>query len=66
MYIEQMIQNRVSAMKTQFASNRIEGEVDEIAFLSMLERAKEPISNEEFTFNEISRIYAQYGLTYVK
>lgn len=66
MYIEQIIQNRVSAMKTQFASNRIEGEVDEIAFLSMLERAKEPISNEEFTFNEISRIYAQYGLTYVK
>lgn len=66
MYIEQMIQNRVNAMKTQFASNRIEGEVDEIAFLSMLERAKEPISNEEFTFNEISRIYAQYGLTYVK
>lgn len=66
MYIEQIIQNRVNAMKTQFASNRIEGEVDEIAFLSMLERAKKPISNEEFTFNEISRIYAQYGLTYVK
>lgn len=66
MSIEQIIQNRMSAMKTQFASNRIEGEVDEIAFLSMLERAKEPISNEEFAFNEISRIYAQYGLTYVK
>lgn len=66
MSIEQIIQNRMSAMKTQFASNRIEGEVDEKAFLSMLERAKEPISNEEFAFNEISRIYSRYGLTYVK
>lgn len=35
MSIEQIIQNRMSAMKTQFASNRIEGEVDEKIFINV-------------------------------
>lgn len=66
MTTEQMISLRIKSMKTQFASNKIEGEVDESGFQAMLERARQPISNEEFAFREISRIYAQYGLTYVK
>lgn len=66
MTTEQMISRRIKLMKTQFASNKIEGAVDENAFQAMLERARQPISNEEFAFREISRIYAQYGLTYVK
>lgn len=35
-------------------------------FASMLERAKSPISDEEFAFQEISRVYSECGLGYVK
>lgn len=65
MTIEQIIQQRIDAMETQYVSNRIEGEVDEKEFLAMLDRAKAPITNEEFAVQEVSRIYARYGIEYV-
>ena len=46
--MEKMIERRVEAIKQQFYSNRIEGAVDEKEIYAMLERAKEPISDEEF------------------
>lgn len=66
MNMEEIIKNRIEAIKTAYASNRIEGAVDEVEHLAMLERAKEPISEEEFVDKEISRIYARYGIEYVK
>ena len=64
--MEKMIERRIETLKQQFYSNRIEGEVDEQSFYAMLERAKEPISNEEFIKNEMTRIYKKYGKVYVE
>lgn len=64
--IEAVINNRIKAIKTAHASNRIEGVVDEEEHIAMLERAKEPISDEEFTYREMSRIYARYGVAWNK
>lgn len=47
--IEAVINNRIKAIKTAHASNRIEGVVD-----------------EEFTYREMSRIYARYGMAWNK
>ena len=64
--IDEIIKNRIQAIKTAHASNRLEGAVDEEYHLAMLERAKEPISNEEFAEREVRRIYAKYGVKYSK
>lgn len=66
MNTQEMIERRVEAIKQQFYSNRIEGAVDEKEIYAMLERAKEPISDEEFVEKELVRFYARYGLKYVK
>ena len=66
MDIEIIIEKRIKAIKEMHASNRIECVVDENAHLAMLERAKEPISNEEFAEREVKRVYERYGAVYVK
>lgn len=60
------IEKRIEDLKQQHYSNRIEGAVDEVAFAEFLERAKQPISNEEFIYQEKKRLYAEFGLEYVK
>lgn len=62
MEIDKIIEKRIQAIKTAHASNRIECTVNEEEHLAMLERAKEPISNEEFAEREVRRIYANMGL----
>ncbi|MCK3654585.1 hypothetical protein A4G19_02010 [Pasteurellaceae bacterium Macca] len=65
--MKNIIEKRIQAMKTAHASNKIEGiDIGDEAFNAMLERAKAPISNQEFAFQEISRVYAEHGLVYVK
>lgn len=66
MNMDKIIEKRIKALKEIHASNRIEGAVDEEYHLAMLERAKEPISNEEFSEREVRRVYAEYGVEYVK
>nr|WP_323145176.1 hypothetical protein [Actinobacillus pleuropneumoniae]WPT09228.1 Hypothetical protein [Actinobacillus pleuropneumoniae] len=66
MNMDKIIEKRIQAIKTAHASNRIECTVNEEEHLAMLERAKEPISNEEFAEREVKRIYAKYGVEYVK
>nr|WP_227991063.1 hypothetical protein [Mannheimia varigena] len=66
MNMDKIIEKRIQAIKTAHASNRIECTVTEEEHLAMLERAKEPISNEEFAEREVKRIYAKYGVEYVK
>lgn len=66
MNMDEIIKKRIKALKEIHASNRIEGAVDEEYYLAMLERAKEPISNEEFSEREVRRVYAEYGVEYVK
>lgn len=67
MSIELTIKNRLDGLKAAHASNKIENvDMGEVEFNAMLERAKEPISDEEFAFKEVSRVYSEYGLTYVK
>lgn len=66
MNMDKIIEKRIKAIKEIHASNRIEGVVDEAEHLAILERAKEPISNEEFVEKELIRIYARYGIEYVK
>lgn len=66
MDMEEIIKNRIRAIKIAHASNRIECTVDEEYHLEMLERAKEPISDEEFAEREVRRVYAKYGVEYVK
>nr|WP_222874572.1 hypothetical protein [Histophilus somni] len=54
-------------MISAHASNKIENvDMGDEEFASMLERAKSPISDEEFAFQEISRVYSECGLSYVK
>ncbi len=65
--MENVIRERIKAMISAHASNKIERmDIGDEAFNEMIERAKAPISNEEFAFQEISRIYAEHGLVYVK
>ncbi|HDX1111706.1 TPA: hypothetical protein RNX49_002269 [Pasteurella multocida] len=64
MEIDTIIKKRIKAIKEIHASNRIEGIVDEEEHLAILERAKEPISNEEFVEKELVRFYAKYGVEY--
>ncbi|WP_279573084.1 hypothetical protein [Volucribacter amazonae] len=64
--MEKIINQRIQSMKTALASNKIEGAIDQTRSLALLERAKAPISNEVFRQRELSRIYQEYGLTYVK
>lgn len=64
MEIDKIIEKRIKALKEIHASNRIEGVVDEEEHLAILERAKEPISNEEFVEKELVRFYAKYGVEY--
>lgn len=66
MNMDEIIKNRIKAIKEIHASNRIEGAVDEEEHLAILERAKEPISNEEFVEKELTRFYSEYGIEYVK
>lgn len=66
MEIDKIIEKRIKALKEIHASNRIEGIVDEEEHLAILERAKEPINNEEFVEKELVRFYAKYGVEYVK
>lgn len=66
MNMDKIIEKRIKAIKEIHASNRIEGIVDEEEHLAILERAKEPISNEEFVEKELVRFYAKYGVEYVK
>ncbi len=58
MNMDEIIKKRIKALKEIHASNRIECTVNEEEHLAMLERAKEPISNEEFAEREVRRIYA--------
>ena len=64
MNMDKIIEKRIKAIKEIHASNRIEGVVDEEEHLAILERAKEPISNEEFAEREVRRVYAEYGVEY--
>lgn len=67
MNIQQVIDQRIQAIKFAHASNKIEKvDMGDVEFSAMLKRAEEPISDEEFSFKEISRVYAEYGLVYVK
>ena len=63
---QKIIERRIETLKQQFYSNRIEGEVDQQSFYAVLERAKEPISDEEFIKNEMTRIYKKYGKAYAE
>lgn len=63
--IETIIKNRLAGLKTAHASNKIENvDMSEAEFNAMLERAKEPISDEEFAEREIKRVYAEYGIEF--
>lgn len=66
MDMNEIIKNRIKAIKEIHTSNRIEGSVDEEHHLALLERAKEPISNDEFIEIELTRFYAEYGIEYGK
>ena len=54
--------NRIKRLHESRANNRLEGiEGDPQAFAALLERAKAPISDEEFVLQEKSAIFAKYS-----
>lgn len=53
MNFEQIIEQRIKALKEAHISNQIEGaDMGDSAFSTMLERASAPITNEEFERQE--------------
>ncbi|KGQ44629.1 hypothetical protein JP28_03955 [Gallibacterium anatis] len=66
MISEEYIKKRIEALHFGYANNKAEGiEMDINEFNLMIERAKQPISNEEFTDKELDRIFKKYGLSNV-
>ena len=57
-----LIEARVEAIRQAYASNLIEGLDAGLANIeAMIERAHEPISNEEFSKKETARIVQKYA-----
>ncbi|MDR0747112.1 MAG: hypothetical protein LBE89_04385 [Helicobacteraceae bacterium] len=62
--IQAVITARVEAILEAHANNLIEGlDMGEETLSAMLERAKEPISNEEFVRRSKELLQKRYGLT---
>lgn len=62
--IQAVIAARVEAILEAHANNLIEGlDMGEETLSAMLERAKEPISNEEFVRRSKELLQKRYGLT---
>ena len=63
MNFEQIIEQRIKALKEAHISNQIEGaDMGDSAFSTMLERARAPITNEEFERQEllfVKKLFAQ-------
>ncbi|HHF0165694.1 TPA: hypothetical protein ACPO3X_001229 [Haemophilus influenzae] len=63
MNFEQIIEQRIKALKEAHISNQIEGtDMGDSTFSTMLERASAPITNEEFERQEllfVKQLFAQ-------